>query len=111
MTERKGDLAAYVTVQTGAPVTHEDIAQILGVSRGTYVNRRRSNKVTADDVIQVARHYGFNEVQAIMDLGYIEPEATAEFVEAMPGFTSVAIRSRPRTRIRKRHKLNPDVSL
>lgn len=114
MTNRRIDLAAYATVQTGAQVLHEDIAGVLGVSRGTYVNRRKANKVGADDVIAVARHYGFNEVQALLDLGFIDTDATNEYIEQMPGFTLVATRKASRitrARTRGQPKLNPAVQL
>ncbi|AXQ64412.1 immunity repressor [Gordonia phage Neville] len=93
---------------------HEDIAGVLGVSRGTYVNRRKANKVGADDVIAVARHYGFNELQALLDLGFVDSDATAEYMEQMPGFTLVATRKATKvTRLRTRGqpKLNPAVQL
>lgn len=100
-TTRKGDLTTYVSLKAGRDVTHEEIATILELSRGTYANWRKNDKITASDVIKVARHYPdtINEVEALVDLGYADREAVIEYTEdQMRGFSAVATRKTTRRR-------------
>lgn len=93
-TQEVDPLAQYVGWRTARNVLREEIADALGLSRHTYRNRRNRGDITASDVITVARHYGLNEVDALVELGYLEPETIVEYVRhqvSAPDFQSAAV--------------------
>lgn len=78
-------LAQYVGLKTGRNVTREEVASALGLSRHTYKNRRARGSISASDIIAVARHYDLNEVDALIELGYLNADAVLAYTQERMG--------------------------
>lgn len=96
-----GDLSVTFGHLTHQILGHEDIAEALGVTRQTYLAWRKGGKLNAEHIITVARHYGVNELKALLELGAIDRLAVSEWVNEemqMPGFlnpTNLGTKNRP----------------
>lgn len=50
------------------------IAHDAGITPSTFYRRVRRDTLPAGDVIAIAQVYGRNPVQALIDMGYIDPQ-------------------------------------
>jgi hypothetical protein len=75
------DIKAWFTARVGRRVTATDIAKALHVSRNT-ANSRLSDGLDAGDTITVARHFGINPVEALVELEHLTYEDAFDFVDS-----------------------------
>ena len=61
----------------GAP-TVSQAADRAGVSKATFLRHDKNGKTTAEFVIKIARAYNVNEVQSLINLGFVDEAAVLE---------------------------------
>lgn len=61
----------------GSP-TVSQAADHSGVSKATFLRHEKNGKTTAEYVTKIARAYGVNEIQALINLGFVQEAAVME---------------------------------
>lgn len=80
------NIKEWLNTLPGAP-TVSQAADHAEVSKATFLRHEKKGETTAEFAIKIARAYSVNEVQALLDLGFIEEAAVLELaVEAALGF-------------------------
>ncbi|PQM75357.1 hypothetical protein [Corynebacterium sp. J010B-136] len=53
-------------------------ADFAGVSKATFLRHEKTGKTTAEFVVKIARAYNVNEVQSLINLGFVDEAAVME---------------------------------
>lgn len=80
------NIKEWLNTLPGSP-TVSQAADHAEVSKATFLRHEKRGETTAEYVIKIARAYNVNEVQALLDLGFIEEAAILELaIERALGF-------------------------
>jgi hypothetical protein len=58
--------------------TVSQAADFAGVSKATFLRHEKTGKTTAESVVKIARAYNVNEVQSLINLGFVDEAAIME---------------------------------
>lgn len=71
-------LQEWLTTLPGSP-TASQAADHSGISKATLLRHAKAGKTTAEFTISIARAYEVNEVESLLNLGFIAPSAIDEY--------------------------------
>ncbi len=76
------ELQEWLNTLPGAP-TVSQAADHSDISKATLLRHAKVGKTTAEFIISISRAYGVNEIESLLNLGFITPSAIEEYgVEA-----------------------------
>lgn len=76
------ELQEWLTTLPGSP-TVSQAADHSGISKATLLRHAKTGKTTAEFIISISRAYGVNEVESLLNLGFVTSSAIDEYgVEA-----------------------------
>lgn len=82
------NIKEWLSALPGSP-TVSQAADHAGVSKATFLRHEKKKETTAEYVVKIARAYNVNEVQALIDLGFIDEAAVMELaIENALGFAT-----------------------
>ncbi|MCK2200522.1 hypothetical protein [Corynebacterium callunae] len=110
------NIKEWLTTLPGSPSVSQ-AADHAEVSKATFLRHEKKGETTAEYAIKIARAYNINEVQALLDLGFIEEAAVLEIaVDNALGFAKnsqlwveISKRADPEARRLFRAEGNPGV--
>lgn len=75
-------LQEWLNTLPGSP-TVSQAADHSGISKATLLRHAKNGKTTAEFIISISRAYGVNEIESLLDLGFIDSSAIDKYgVEA-----------------------------
>ncbi|CAB0559152.1 hypothetical protein FRC0259_01619 [Corynebacterium diphtheriae] len=74
------DMKKWFSQQVGTPITDQEVAEILDVTRKT-ANKRINGALTADDALKLSGAWKINPVLTLSELGFLTIQDVYDFFE------------------------------
>lgn len=71
------NIKEWLNTLPGTP-TVSQAADHAGVSKATFLRHDKNGKTTAEYAVKIARAYNVNEIQALIDMGFVDEAAVLE---------------------------------